>query len=178
MSTSTSPGPSSSQTGGHLSRASAVRPVGLAAARTLVTVVALVTAVSPALADYNETHIFNPRWTPHAKFHDAMTIQLGVLLGVLALVLVWHGRRTAPPGRRVSAAAVVGSPYWLALIGANFFPNTSYVDPEFAADLPLVAGVIPPQVALAAVLLVLLVIAALLSRPRPMSNDRADDRRG
>jgi hypothetical protein len=166
MSTSTSPGPGSTPAFNRHPAASPVRPARLTVARILISVVALVTAVSPALADYNETHIFNPRWPPHAKFHDAMTIQLGVLLGVLALVLVWYRRRSPSPGR-VYAAAVVASLYWLSLVGANFFPNTSYVDPEFAADLPLVAGVLPPQVVLAVILLVLLVIASLLSRPRP-----------
>ncbi len=135
------------------------------AARVLASVVALVTVVSPALADYNATHIFNPAWPPHAKFHDAMTIQLGVLLGVLALVLLWlPARDRARERAEFVLALVVASLYWVALIGADLFPGTSYVDPEFAADLPLVAGVLPPQVVLAAVLLLLLVVSDLLWR--------------
>ena len=41
---------------------------------------AAVKAVSEALngllADWNRTHLFNSRWTPHAKYHDAVTISL------------------------------------------------------------------------------------------------------
>ena len=39
--------------------------------RWLLSGVAAFTAVGGFLADWNRTHLFNPRWTPHAKFHDA-----------------------------------------------------------------------------------------------------------
>jgi hypothetical protein len=135
------------------------------AARLLVSAVAVVTAISPFLADYNNTHMFNPAWPPHAKFHDAMTTQLGALLGVSALYLVWRRSRGEAADRASFTAGVVAAAlYWLALGGANFFPNTAYVDPEFAADLPLVAGVLPPQVVLGAALLAMLAAATLLRR--------------
>ncbi|MGP3999528.1 DUF6640 family protein [Streptomyces sp. 8N706] len=44
------------------------------------------------LADWNETHIHNPRWTPHAKFHNAQTMSLGVHLSAVILWLLW-GRK-------------------------------------------------------------------------------------
>jgi hypothetical protein len=46
----------------------------------LFTLVSIVLAVSPYAADWNETHIYNPEWPPHAKFHDAQTMLLGTLL--------------------------------------------------------------------------------------------------
>lgn len=32
------------------------------APRTMLTLVALITAIVPFIADYNETHVFNPKW--------------------------------------------------------------------------------------------------------------------
>lgn len=45
------------------------------------------------LADYliwptARQHMKNPAWPPHAKFHNAQTMLLGIGLGILSLVLV------------------------------------------------------------------------------------------
>jgi hypothetical protein len=37
------------------------------------------------LADMNKTHMYNPRWTPHAKFHDGITISAASLAGAAGL---------------------------------------------------------------------------------------------
>lgn len=59
------------------------------------------------LADWNRTHLFNPAWPPHAKFHDAWTVPMGTALG---------GERPEFPAqkgrgnRRSSPGAVLGRP--------------------------------------------------------------------
>ncbi len=45
------------------------------------------------LADWNATHIYNPLWPPHAKFHNAQTMTIAVLLGVSGLVFLWRRRQ-------------------------------------------------------------------------------------
>ena len=50
--------------------------------RRILSSVAALTAAGGFLADWNRTHLFNPDWPPHARFHDAQTILLGSLLGV------------------------------------------------------------------------------------------------
>jgi hypothetical protein len=32
----------------------------------------------PLLLDWNEIHSYNPRWSPHAKFHRTQTMSMGV----------------------------------------------------------------------------------------------------
>ena len=38
--------------------------------KLLLSTTALITAIAPTLNDWNDTHIFNPRWAPHARFED------------------------------------------------------------------------------------------------------------
>jgi hypothetical protein len=66
------------------------RPRRFGAGKVLSSLVAAETAVGPYLADWNETHIYNPAWPPHAKFHNGDE----------------HGRR---PGRDDPLAAVAGA---------------------------------------------------------------------
>ncbi|KAK1827027.1 hypothetical protein QBC39DRAFT_184873 [Podospora conica] len=119
--------------------------------KIILTLDGVLLLVGAPLADYNHTHIFNPRWPPHAKFHGAQTITLSVTLGLATLFYTWGpsfkstSRPAATPAiaatqhevRRQRArdslgtAAFVGSVYWLAGLAAILYPGTDGVDPEF-----------------------------------------------
>jgi hypothetical protein len=101
-------------------------------AALLLTLVGLFTIVSPLLADYNATHLFNPRWTPHARFHGAHTMSMGILLGAATLFFTW--RRRGERWRSLAIATGFGSIYWVAQLMATQFPTVGLMDPEF--DLP------------------------------------------
>ena len=75
--------------------------------KLLISGVAAFTAVGAYLYDYNETHMFNRQWPPHAKFHDAQTISLGSLLGFLSLWSLW--RAPFDQGARLRVATVLAS---------------------------------------------------------------------
>jgi hypothetical protein len=59
--------------------------------RMIFTALGIFLAVGSHLADYNETHIFNPRWTQHAKFHGGQTLMFSILLAALSIFS--HGER-------------------------------------------------------------------------------------
>ena len=122
--------------------------------RWVVSLVAVITGGTAYLADWNVTHIFNPHWPPHAKFHNAQTMLLGTALGALSLYLLWAkvDERRYPFG----LAVITASLYWLTQIGSLLFPGTALVDPEFAASVPHVAGVAVNQLVIDTVLLTLL----------------------
>ena len=42
-------------------------------------------------------HLFNPRWPPHAKFHNAQTMLLGIFFGTLVLVILFATRPLTLP---------------------------------------------------------------------------------
>ncbi len=128
--------------------------------RVLASVVALATAVLPFVADWNETHLFNPRWTGHARFHGAQTMALGAVLGLLALYWLW--RR----GRFVDGVVIAGV-YWVTQALALGFPGVALIDPEFADRIPHIAwlgGVQPNQLWGVAMALLLLTISLLWAR--------------
>ncbi len=103
--------------------------------RILLSCIALFTGISPYLADWNETHIFNPHWSPHAKFHNAQTMAFAVVLMLLALVFAW--RRGGDQRTNIAVAGMLASMYWVTQGLAHFYPGVSYVDPEFAGRMGL-----------------------------------------
>jgi len=96
------------------------------------------------LADYGPTHIFNPRWPPHAKFHGGQTISLSVILGLATLYQTWRsvaGFSAETRREHIRTAAFTGTIYWIAGLSAILYPGTDGVDPEFGGpgfpQLPL-----------------------------------------
>lgn len=117
------------------------------AARWLVAFVAAGTGGGGLCVDYlmptGRQHIKNPRWPPHAKFHNGQSVMMGLIQGALAVFLLFEpGRLTM--GKFV-VATVIGSTYWLAAFGARLFPGTAWADPEFEAATPKPLGLHPQQ---------------------------------
>ena len=46
--------------------------------------------ISHAAADLNRTHVFNPRWTPHARFHAVSAVATNVGWSIVCLWLLWR----------------------------------------------------------------------------------------
>ncbi len=98
-------------------------------------------------------HMKNPKWPPHAKFHNAQGILLGLGLGALTLILVCGPRGSSRSGLLEAAGAA--SLYWLSMLFASLFPGTAWSDPEFRSRTRLIMG-LPPQHVLAMFLIALL----------------------
>ncbi len=130
----------------------------------IVTLIALFTIFAPFFADWNETHIYNPRWTPHAKYHNAQTMAFGPVLGALTLYFLW-GRRGGDEQSNVSLAILFASLYYATQLLAFLFPGVAAVDPEFAANVPTLLG-LPGQLAMDIVIFALLGTAYLLEQKR------------
>lgn len=137
--------------------------------RVLLTLSALGAAIGAYVADWNETHIFNPRWPPHAKFHNAQTMLLGTALGLLTLYYLWSPRwRSRPEGLGIGTA--LAAVYWLTQAGSLLFPGTALTDPEFADRTAHIAGVVPMnQLTIEIVFLLLVAVGYGLERRRVRS---------
>jgi len=89
--------------------------------RLLLISVGAVTTVGGFAADWNRTHLFNPGWPPHTKFHDALSIALGSLLGASGLYLLL--RRGKDPQTDLALGALLPSLFWVAQAASFAFPG-------------------------------------------------------
>lgn len=108
--------------------------------KILISATAVGQMIGPFLFDFNETHIYNKSWPPHAKFHNALTMSSGVALSVATLVNLWR-----PGSGRVGldAAALSASVYWASQLSAFLYPGTASVDPPGKDNWPQLRFTIP-----------------------------------
>jgi hypothetical protein len=108
--------------------------------KALISVAAAATMVGPYVFDWNETHIYNPTWPPHAKFHNAQTMSMGAGLSLATLYHLWK------PGRSrgsLESAAITASLYWLTQLSAGLYPGTASVDPPGEDNWPQLKFALP-----------------------------------
>lgn len=109
------------------------------AGKALLIAAAGMTAVGGFLADWNKTHLFNPNWPPHAKFHDAMTITLGSFLGSAGLYFLF--RESSDRKQDLQLGAMLPAFFWSSM-GISFaFPDAKGIEAEFPGQVPRFCGV-------------------------------------
>ncbi|WP_127141500.1 hypothetical protein [Flagellimonas marinaquae] len=57
--------------------------------KTIITFSIVLYAIVVPFLEINDTHVFNPDWTPHAKIHEVWQLITNSAIGVLCLWLVW-----------------------------------------------------------------------------------------
>jgi hypothetical protein len=57
--------------------------------KSTITFVILLYAFTVPVLEINDTHVFNPDWTPHAKIHEVWQLITNSSIGILCLWLVW-----------------------------------------------------------------------------------------
>ncbi|KAF7340778.1 Alpha beta-hydrolase [Mycena sanguinolenta] len=118
--------------------------------KSLITLVALVTSSGCFIADWNETHIYNPTWPPHAKFHNGQTMSMGALLGLATLWClyapvitnkagtgakgkenegIWRTVRRDAELANLQTAVVLGALYWVTQASGYIYPGSYAFDP-------------------------------------------------
>lgn len=104
--------------------------------KALLTLSAISQILGPFIADFNHTHVKNPRWPPHAKFHNGQTMSMGLLLGISTVYYTY--RPSASKRDDMFTAAIFGSLYWITGLSAILYPGALGVDPEFGTGFPQV----------------------------------------
>ena len=133
--------------------------------RLLVTAAVLGSGIGHALADLNRTHVFNPRWMPHARFHTASAVVSDVGWAIVSLWLL-HRRGTRDEQElalKIAALSPILSyaPFFVAVA----LPGSEAEDEP--GQIPRVAGV-PVNLFVAGVMSGLSALGYLLAR----SDDR------
>ena len=86
-----------------------------------MSIAAVATSLAAQLADLNATHVYNPAWPPHARYHGVLFICLLTGVGLLALALTWT------PRTRLSSVVSGGllAIAWVSFFAALLVPETS-----------------------------------------------------
>src|SRR5258706_10699165 len=95
--------------------------------KMLISLAAILTAVVPFLADWNDSHLFSPQWSPHARFHGVVSLGMTTMLSSVALWLLW--RRSPDQDTAVTVAAAIPVAYWGPFFLAPFVSGTTVEDP-------------------------------------------------
>lgn len=114
------------------------------------------TVASNFVADWNRTHLFNPNWPPHARFHDAWTIILGTALGTGSIYFLRKGE--------TGTAALLPALFLCAQAGSFVFPGTGGLASEFPDLVPEIAGMRINEAHFSAMMLALTAIGYGLAR--------------
>ena len=57
--------------------------------KAAITFTVLLYAVAVPFLEINDTHVFNPDWTPHAKIHEVWQLITNSSIGIFCLWMVW-----------------------------------------------------------------------------------------
>lgn len=95
--------------------------------RALVTAGALVPAVGSFAADWSPTHVHNPNWPAHAKFHLGQTLALAAGSAAVSIALTWQPQ---PSVTRLRSAILAASLFWLTQLPALLVPGAALADPD------------------------------------------------
>lgn len=131
--------------------------------RLVLTFVLVIGAVLATAVDWNATHLFNPTWHPHARFHDALYLFFLDATSLLVLWLLWRG--STEPDLGVTVAALFAAAVWTPFFYIEaLIPGTS---PLAGDNMPVVhvGGIrLAPNVIIAAVLCLLTLLGYLVAR--------------
>ncbi|WP_333667944.1 hypothetical protein [Parvibaculum sp.] len=116
-------------------------------ARILATAGLLVFAVLIPVLEVNATHVFNPDWPPHARFHDVWQLLTNTGLAALCLWLVWA--RGAVRLASLIGGWVMGSVVLAHALGDVYGGYVTYEGGSELALFGLPAGVLIPLAATA-----------------------------
>ena len=131
--------------------------------RILFYFVSLYLVVGAHIADYSRTHLLDPRWPPHAKFHDGQTLMFSIFLA--ALTIFFATQRTEDRKLTLISTAAFASMYWVTQALAIVYPGTAFVDPEFDTPRAYLLG-LPAQATIDIVAISLVAIATFLAARR------------
>jgi hypothetical protein len=128
--------------------------------RILFCFVSLYLVVGAHIADYSRTHLLDPRWPPHAKFHDGQTLMFSIFLCVLTIFFA--ARKTQDKSITLIATTSLAALYWVTQALAIVYPGTAFVDPEFNTPSAYLLG-FPAQVVIDVIALCLISVASYLA---------------
>lgn len=106
----------------------------------LLTITSLGYSLIPLIFDSNSTHMTNPLWVPHARFHVVWQVYSFVGFALLALWMIWFA--DFPQHLWVAAimSAVAYGGFFVAVFARNLYGGATYDDNGVLPWRPPVLG--------------------------------------
>jgi hypothetical protein len=124
-----------------------------------ISVAAVMTLLIPFLADFNSTHIFNPLWAPHARFHGMNFLLVNIASGAISLWLLWGKYRERDSRLAIRVAALLPTLCWGSFFPALLVPGVSIFPDGMEPFAP-----INPNVIIAAIAVILCIVGVVFDR--------------
>jgi hypothetical protein len=132
--------------------------------RVIFYFVSIYLVVGAHVADFSRTHLLDPRWPPHAKFHDGQTLMFSIFLAVLTIYFA--SARTQDKTLTLVSTTSFAALYWVTQALAIVYPGTAFMDPEFNTPSAYLLG-LPAQVVIDIIALALITFATLYAIRKP-----------
>lgn len=106
----------------------------------IITFSIILYAIAVPFLEINDTHVFNPDWTPHVRIHEVWQLFANTGIGILCLWLVWFKNET-----KISAilSLLITGGFLLAFILKDLYGGSmKYVDGSEKTLLGINIGII------------------------------------
>lgn len=120
----------------------------------LITFCNVVTIILPTIMDFNHTHMTNPLWPPHARFHWSIQWYSITVLNLVALYLLWGDYKEKGSRLSIIMAGLAPILFW-----GSFFPSLLMPGTSAWPDGVQPFATLPPNVYVAVVITVLCAFA-------------------
>jgi hypothetical protein len=131
------------------------------AGRIVLTIALTAGIIAFTAFQWNTTHVFNPKWHPHARFH---AVQLGlffIALSGIGLWLIWASAISPPTAAWLAAA--VPSVFWGGEFAALAVPGTDpSPDPANPNTFPLLGAHVHGNLFFSACMMISSLLGAVL----------------
>lgn len=94
-------------------------------AKHLIAFCALITIIVPSIMDLNSTHMTNPLWPPHARFHFSIQWFSITALNSIALYLLFGRYEDAGSRLSIVMAGIAPILFWGTFFPSLLMPGTS-----------------------------------------------------
>ncbi|SHI30018.1 hypothetical protein SAMN05443429_10186 [Cruoricaptor ignavus] len=112
-----------------------------------MTVLSVFTMLITSVMDLNETHMTNPLWPPHARFHWAAQYFSTLVISILIVVGIWSNYREKGTKLSVLIIGLSLLGFWGMFIPALLMPGTSTAPDGFIVpeNFPKIFTIIHPN---------------------------------